>query len=108
MTDTTILDGMMKMLARNPMTRERMGHLSANEVAEGEAFGADRQRVQTDVRPFYAKREVVKKADANPHFAEIVDLFHQDLSATRTERPRRGTCPRVRREFDGSRWVRPS
>lgn len=105
MTDTTILDGMMELLKRNPMTPERMGHLSKNQVQEGETWGIDRQFHETDETPFYAKGEVVLPHEANPDFAEVADLFHQDLSVSRLERPRRGPCPRIRREFDGTRWV---
>jgi hypothetical protein len=105
MTDTTILEGMMQALKRNPLTRERMGHLSKNEVREGEAWGTDRQQVVTDDRPFYARGEVVRLADANPRFAAAVDVFHEDLSAPRKERPRQGSCPRRKQEFDGERWV---
>ena len=105
MTNTLILDEMMKALARNPMTPERMGHLSKNAVEEGESWGVDRQQIVTDERPFYAGGEVVSLAEANRKFADAVDLFHEDLSAPRKERPRQGSCPRVKREFDGQRWV---
>lgn len=105
MTDTTILDGLMELLERNPLTQERLGHLSKNDVAPGESWGVDRQQVTTDVKPFWARREVVRLEEANSNFAEAVDAFHEDLTAPRQERPRRGTCPRRTREFDGERWI---
>ena len=33
-----------------------------------------------------------------------MDLFHTDPTASRLERPRRGSCPRVTQEYDGVRW----
>jgi hypothetical protein len=105
MTDTTILDGMMAALKRNPLDRERLGHLSKNDVQEGEKWGTERQFITTDEKPLWAKGEVVRPHEANENFSAVVDLFHQDLSEPRLERPRRGACPRIRREFDGTRWL---
>lgn len=105
MTDTTILDGMMAALKRNPLTPERLGHLSKNKVEEGQPWGTRLQQITTDETPFWAKGEVVTAREANQNFAAVVDLFHQDLTEPRLERPRLGSCPRIRREFDGVRWI---
>lgn len=94
MTDTSILDGMMQMLKRNPLS----------PPGSSEKVGVRRPAVTTDERPFYARREVVSLEEANPNFAEAADVFHQNLTTPRTERPRQGSCPRVMREFDGVRW----
>jgi hypothetical protein len=97
MSDTTILDGLMATLKRNPLTPERMNYL-------------DRQFVETDERPFYARRETeVGTTSVNRRFGEIVDLFHQDIRGVRKERPRSGSCHRVRvveRHIDGQVWTR--
>jgi hypothetical protein len=94
MTDTLILDGLMAALARNPMTPERLNYI-------------DRQFEATDVRPFYARREVeVGQNQTNRAFGDVADLFHQDLSVTRYERPRRGPCGRRdERVIDGRVWT---
>lgn len=76
MTDTLILDAMMKVLERNPLISERMRDVEA-------------QRITVDDKPFYARREV---EHTNRRYGERIDLFHQDLSQPRTERPRRGSC----------------
>lgn len=104
MTDTAILDGLMATLKRNPLDAERLGQMGPNQVGEGQPYGVALQYRETDERPFYARREVVKATEANPSFAAVVDLFHQG-NAPRLERPRRGSCPRVTQEFDGTRWV---
>lgn len=105
MTDTVVLDGLIELLKRNPLDAERLGHVNKKDVEEGQPWGTALQFHTTDIKPFYAKDEVVAPSEANPNFSAVADLFHQDLSAPRQERPRRGSCPRVRREFDGSRWV---
>lgn len=105
MTDTTILDGMMELLERNPLNPERLGHVNKKDVEDGQPWGVDLQFKATDIKPFYARREVVSAGEANPNFSAIADLFHQDLSAPRLERPRRGSCPRLIREFDGTKWI---
>lgn len=104
MTDTKILDGMMQILRRNPLDRARLGQLGLNEVPEGAPYGTARQRITVDDRPFWAGKEAVDLTGANKDYAEVIDLFHEDLSAPRIERPRIGSCPRIRREFDGTRW----
>lgn len=93
MTDTTVLDGLMETLRRNPMIPERMQILH-------------QQFMETDERPFYARDEVPVGPTANNRkYADIVDLFHQDVSAPRLERPRRGTCGAVEeRIIDGRVW----
>lgn len=98
MTDTTILDGLMATLRRNPLTPERLGHM-----------GLQGQFRPTEEPAFYARREVVTPSEANPNFSEVADLFHQDKSAVRMERPRKGSCPSMVREertIDGQTWVR--
>lgn len=104
MTDTTILDGLMATLKRNPLTPERLGQTGPNDVAQGAKYGLALQYQTTDERPFYARREVVKATEANANFAQVVDLFHEDDSAPRLERPRKGTCPRFVQEYDGTRF----
>lgn len=79
MTDTRILDAMMKMLDRNPLEPHRLQN-------------PDEQFIETDERPFYATREPIAKKDMNRRYAERVDLFHEDVKGARLERPRRGTC----------------
>lgn len=99
MTDTTILDGLMRTLKRNPLVESRM------KFPLAPLGSPDSQFVQTDVTPFYARREVEVK---NKLFGERADLFHGTaLKAPRLERPRRGTCNNVRtteRHIDGEVW----
>jgi hypothetical protein len=75
-TDTLILDAMMQVLERNPLTDERMKYL-------------EQQSITVDDKPFYANREITGD---NKRYAERVALFHDDLSGPRQERPRRGAC----------------
>lgn len=103
MTDTTILDGMMRTLQRNPMVEDRMKFPLAPLGSPTSQF------VETDVRPFYAKAEPKVEGGMNAKYAERVDLFHQDVKGVRLERPRRGSCGRVRtveRHIDGEVWTR--
>jgi len=100
MTDTTILDGMMRTLARNPMATGRM------KFPLSPLGSPTSQFIQTDETPFYAKHEV---EHPNKRFAERVDLFHQSVKDVRLERPRRGDCNNVRlieRHMDGEVWTR--
>lgn len=105
MTDTAILDGLMATLQRNPLDPERLGQTGPNDVGKGKPYGLALQQRETDEKPFYARREVVKATEANANFAAVVDLFHEDDAAPRLERPRQGSCPRVTQEFDGVRWT---
>lgn len=80
MTDTQVLDAMMETLRRNPMVEERLKYV-------------DRQYVETDERPFWARSEVdIGSTSHNRQYAEIIALFHDDVSGPRLERPRMGTC----------------
>lgn len=93
MTDTRILDGMMQALNGNPLPK--VG-----------PRGAEMPVRVTDSTPFYARGEV---EHTNKNFSDRVDLFHQDLTQARRERPRRGSCNNVRtveRHMDGQVWVR--
>lgn len=93
MTDTRILEGMMEAFRRNPMIPDRMKY-------------PERQFVETDEAPFYDRSEVeVGTHPTNRRFAEIADLFHQDISGPRLERPRRGTCGAVSEQvIEGRVW----
>lgn len=103
MTDTTILDGLMAALKRNPLVEQRLRYPLA-------PLGSpNSQYVETDARPFYARREPVASADMNRRYAERVDLFHASVKDVRLERPRRGTCSQVRiieRHIDGEVYTR--
>lgn len=103
MTDTSVLDAMMRTLARNPLVDDRMRHPLA-------PLGSPlSQYIQTDERPFYAKKEATPTAEMNRNYGEVADLFHQDINSVRLERPRRGSCPAIRREqtvIDGKTWTR--
>ena len=79
MTDTRVLDALMQTLERNPLVKERLKY-------------PEKQFEVTDAKPFYAGREVVPTAQMNRKFAGIVERFHDDLTAERMERPRRGNC----------------
>lgn len=109
MTDTTILDGMMEALKRNPLTDARLGKLGPNQVGQGKPYGVALQSVKTDARPFYARREPVPTGEMNRNYAERIDVFHHDLSAARLERPRMGSCNRIKtieQVIDGQVWRR--
>jgi len=101
LTDTTILDGLMRTLERNPLIEQRL------KFPLAPLGSPDSQFVQTDETPFYAKGEV---GVTNGRYAERVDLFHGvAVKAPRLERPRRGTCNNVRtteRHMDGQVWRR--
>lgn len=87
MTDTRVLDEMMKVLDRNPL------NLVAPNLPPARA-------IVMDDKPFYAKDEV----RGAPVYDDRVAVFHDDLTAPRLERPRRGPCGRTRTiiEEDGS------
>jgi len=78
MTDTAVLDAMMKTLERNPLSTERMRFV-------------DRQFVPADDRPFYANKEVEETPTMNRRFKKVMDAFH-GADQDRLERPRRGAC----------------
>jgi hypothetical protein len=78
-TDTRVLDSMMRMLQRNPLA----GTSADQPPAEFHI---------TDERPFWSRNEPIAKRDMNRRYAERVDLFHQDLTVPRQEKPRKGSC----------------
>lgn len=69
----------MQTLERNPLVEDRLRY-------------PEKQFEVTDEKPFYAGREVVPAAQMNRKYAGVVERFHDDITAERAERPRRGSC----------------